>query len=128
MTQSFSYKRDSLVQVWLDRRTLAVLAQWMEERGASPNTLSNIVRWPLEKFAEMLVEQGQAKAVDITHEAKIIMDKYNLNPKGRGKKNLMENLQLDVARAEMVSPDGDIITGPLTKEEKDKAISIAKGK
>jgi hypothetical protein len=101
----------------------------MEERGASPNTLSNIVRWPLEKFAEMLVEQGQAKAVDITHEAKIIMDKYNLNPQGRGKKNLMENLQLDVARAEMVSPDGgDIITGPLTKEEKDKAISIAKGK
>jgi len=128
MTQSFSYKRDSLVQVWLDRRTLAVLAQWMEERGARPNTLSNIVRWPLEKFAEMLVEQGQAKAVDITHEAKIIMEKYNLNPAGRGKKNLMENLQLDVTRAEATTPDGDIITGPLTEKEKDAALAIAKGK
>ena len=42
---------------------------------------------------------------------------------------LMENLQLDVARAEMVTPDGgDIIKKPLTKEEKEEALKIAKGR
>lgn len=99
----------------------------MVERGAKPTTLSSIVQWPLETFVELLVQQKQVVKVELSHEARVIMKRYNLNPRDRGRKNLVKNLQLDVSRVDTAGPDGgSIIDRPLSKKEKEEALEIAK--
>ena len=96
-----SYKRDALVQAWVDRRKLAVLSDWLDDSGQRTKFLSDVLKFTIDIVVDQLIENGLAEKVELTEDAVRILDmKYNadLNPRGRGKRNLTHNLQLDEIR------------------------------
>lgn len=89
---------DALVQVWLDRRYLATIQRLIiKYEPTPPKHLSEIIRYGIEVFVESAVEQGLVEFVDTTSEATRMLGTFsaNLNPRNRGMKNLMINLQRD---------------------------------
>jgi len=97
------YKRDALVQTWVDRRKLAMLSIWLDEGGYGTRFLSDVVKITIDEIVEKLVREGMVRRVEFTDEAtRILQSKYkiDLNPSGRGVKNLVHNLTLDDLRRE----------------------------
>jgi hypothetical protein len=96
-----SYKGDSLVQAWVDRRKLAMLSIWLDNGGYNTRHLSEVVKLTIDEVVERLIESGIVKKIEFTGEAtQIIAMKYkaDLNPSGRGLRNLSHNLHLDEMR------------------------------
>ena len=95
------YKKDALVQAWIDRRVLATLSVWLDENGYRTRFMSDVVRIVLEEIANQAVKSGEVYKIEFTEDAtKILESKYrvDLNPSGRGLKNLTHNLVLDRMR------------------------------
>ena len=89
---------DALVQAWLDRRYLATIQKLMiEHEAVAPRYLSEVVRYAVEVFVDSAVSQGLVSFVESTSEATEMLSKFRveLNPSGRGLKNLQINLQND---------------------------------
>lgn len=96
-----SYKGDALIQCWIDRRKLATLSNWLDEAGYRTRTLADVLRLSLEAVVESLVNDGVVEMVELTSDAVAILDmkyKVELNPSGRGSRNLSHNLHLDERR------------------------------
>lgn len=88
------YKRDCVVQLWIDARILSGLVDWLESHDNYPRTLSEVVRNPLEILVEHLQQTEELKLTDDTAEARTRLQKrfrVNLNPRGKGKKNALHN-------------------------------------
>lgn len=110
-----SYKRDSLVQVWIDRRKLAVLSQWLDESGLVTRHLSDVLRFTIDQVVEKLITDGIVRKVEFTDEAtRILESKYQteLNTGGKGEKNLLHNMQLDEIRRSRFYGEGEIDVRP----------------
>jgi hypothetical protein len=94
------HKPDSIIQTSVDRRDLAVIAQYLFEKQKRISNKSELLRICVEMVAEMIVDSGQILAVNSTEEATKILAKLGirgLNVKGRLNRNLTDNLQLDQA-------------------------------
>ena len=92
------YKNDAHVQVWIDSRKLATLSRWLDENGLVTRFLSDVVRLTLDQVVASLTNEGKFKLIESCAEAREMLErKYrvNLNPRGRGEKNLLHNLVLD---------------------------------
>ena len=91
------YEKDAITQVWIDRRKLATACAFMERGGNKPLHISEIIRFCVDVVSELVERQGgltfdkTAEAVDFLNER--FGD--TLNPRGKGRKNLMNNLLLD---------------------------------
>jgi hypothetical protein len=96
-----SYKGDVLVQVWIDSRVLATLSMWLDSEGNYTRFMSEIVKDTLTMLCERLVEDEIVELVDDTANARNMLErKYrvNLNPCGRGKRNVLHNKVLSSHR------------------------------
>ncbi len=103
-----TYKGDSLVQAWVDRRKLAMLSRWLDEGGMVTKHLSDVLKFTIDQVVEHLVSSGAVEKIEFTSEAtEMLSRKYNadLNPGERGKRNLLHNMQLDEMRKETISSD-----------------------
>jgi len=98
-----SYKCDGLVQMWIDRRILATLNDWLEKIGYMPRSLTEVARKPLEMLVDHLIETGQIEMTDDTVSATEKIEKryrVRLNKSHRGEKNLLHNTVLSGMREE----------------------------
>lgn len=88
------FKGDALVQVWLDSRELATISEWLDKDSYHTRFLSEVVKDGLHILCENIVENGEVEMIEGTAEARTLLeDKYeiNLNPNGRGEKNVFHN-------------------------------------
>jgi len=100
VTKAYQTRRqkDSLIQVWLDRRYIATGAKWMQENNLNPRFLSDVFKFIFESAIDNLVNDKQVKFSESTLDAMEFLDltfKNNLNPKNKGLKNLAINLRVD---------------------------------
>ncbi len=89
---------DSLIQVWLDRRYISTATRWMEENGIAPRFMSDVFKFMFESVVDNLVEDNQVNFVESTIDAtEHLNDRFrnNLNPQGKGLKNLSKNLRIE---------------------------------
>jgi len=105
------YKPDALVQVWLDRRKLALLSKWIDSdggyNGRQTKWLSEVVRFTLDMVVEMLTNEGW-ELEGVAESSQLLERKYGikpggLNPGGKGGKNKLNNLLLDGRRGESLT-------------------------
>jgi len=97
------YKRDVLMQVWLESRHLATLLKWLEKEGYFVRFRSEIIRHAVEQLVGHLTETGVVEMVEFTEDAqKMLHSRFGAdsNPSGRGGANLHHNLVLDSRRRE----------------------------
>ena len=101
ISQPRTYKRDALVQAWVDRRKLAMLSEWLDNNGFFTKHLSDVLKGTIDAIVGQLVDNGSVEKIELTEDAVRILDmkyKADLNPRGRGLRNLTHNLQLDEIR------------------------------
>ena len=128
------YKGDTYVQCWLDSRKLATLSKWLDEDSDHRTRfLSDIIKYIVDMVIEHLVKVGEVEMIDLTEDARdMLTRKYrtNLNPSGRGTKNVLHNLTLDNMRMEGRIVDADLTTpqqqGNESKFDLDEAVRIYK--
>lgn len=98
------YKGDVYTQAWMDARKLATLSIWLDDAGYRTRFLSEVVKFTIDMVLEHLIDSGNVKMIEFTEEARDILEaKYrtNLNPGGRGKRNVLHNMVLDDRRKGM---------------------------
>lgn len=98
------YKGDAFVQCWVDSRVLATISNWLDMEGRVTRFLSEVVKDGLQILCDNLVEKQLVELVDDTKDARNLLSlKYrvNLNPKGRGMRNLRHNLVLSERRKKL---------------------------
>lgn len=96
-----TYKGDVLVQVWIDSRILATLSEWLDKNGGITRYMSEVVKVPLEILVKHLTSGGDVELIDDTVVARRMLEKkyrVNLNPEGRGERNVLHNIQLSDRR------------------------------
>lgn len=100
------YKRDALVQAWIDRRYLATIINGMYKRGESPTNLSQILKEAIKRSAlEATSGENRVEFVELTEDANSIIDsclRINLNRQGKGLQNLRHNTMVDRLRLDRV--------------------------
>jgi hypothetical protein len=97
------YKGDVYTQTWIDARKLATLSIWLDDAGYNTRFLSEVVKFTVNLVLDHLVETKTVEMIEFTEEARNILEaKYrtNLNPGGRGKRNILHNMVLDDRRKE----------------------------
>lgn len=106
-----SYKPDVLVQVWVEARKLVMLNQWLDKNGFSTRFMSEIVRNTIDVVVDQLLLTGEVEKIEFNQIARdILQHRYNrdnLNPRGRGDRNVVHNLHLDNIRRESLSSSSD---------------------
>jgi len=104
MVDPVDYKGDAFVQCWVDSRVLATISNWLDMEGRVTRFLSEVVKDGLQILCDNLVEKQLVELVDDTKDARNLLSlKYrvNLNPKGRGMRNLRHNLVLSERRKKL---------------------------
>ena len=91
-----TYKGDSFVQVWLDRRKVALISIWLDKNEMKTRFMSDVVRMALDQLYNHLVNSGEMQELDTVTAGNILEMKYkvDLNPSGRGQRNLIHNMVL----------------------------------
>ena len=95
------FKGDTLIQAWVDRRKLAMISTWLDEGGYQTRFLTDLIKHTVDIVVDNIINNSLVREVKYTDEAsKILNLKYrtNLNPGGRGLKNLQNNLVLSEIR------------------------------
>ena len=95
------YKKDVIVQAWIDARKLVVLDRWLADAGYNTKFISNIIQFTVDEVVEQVIALGHVQKVEYTKDARILLDakfKTDLNPSGRGERNVSHNLRLDDVR------------------------------
>lgn len=88
------FKGDALVQVWVDSRELATISEWLDKGNYHTRFLSEVVKEGLSILCENIVNNNEIEMIEDTAEARMLLEeKYNinLNPNGRGEKNVYHN-------------------------------------
>ena len=115
------YKGDSLVQVWIDRRWLASLSVWLESNGVRTRYMSDVLRESLRELYQHLVKTGEVSELDTATAGELLerMYRIELNPSGRGERNLLHNKLLSTYKGEEV----EFRTGISKREEMRECIT-----
>lgn len=90
-------ERDSLVQCWVNRKDLATIGLYMESKGVKIHHMADILTFSIETVRSIVLK-ANGTYVDSTEKATAYLSdrfKVNLNPGGRGQKNLITNLLLE---------------------------------
>jgi len=98
-----TYKRDVLVQVWMQSRHLATLLNWLESIDRKVRFRSEIVQFTVEEIVKHIRDSKVCEVVEYASEARdILKDRFGVesNPKHRGEKNALHNMMLDDRRRE----------------------------
>ena len=98
-----TYKRDVLMQVWMQSRHLATLLNWLESNGRRVRFRSEIVQFTVEEIVRHLRDSKGCDIVEFTEDARNTLDErfgVQSNPKERGMKNVLHNMILDDRRKE----------------------------
>ena len=106
MINPLNYKGDVLVQVWMDSRVVATLAQWLENSGTYPRFMSQAIRRPSEVLVSHLIDEGEVEMVDDTITARSMLQRrfnVDLNRGGRGGKNILHNQVLSDSRTRLTA-------------------------
>lgn len=122
-----SYKKDCLVQVWLESRQLAMLLQWLEDNQRFVRFKSEIVSIALDELVSYLVNSGQIETIEFAEDARAKLEGRfgpSFNPKGKGRKNLVHNLTLDARRGEMIMQPKSHFGGVDRLEKLEKVDSV----
>ena len=103
-------RSDSVVSTRCQRTTLATLALYMEDQGHVNRSLSELVRNSLEGLEHMVRKNGFEGVDDPSEATRMLTERGmgNLNIKGRGKKNLWNNLVYEDRKVES-KDDSDIL-------------------
>jgi len=88
---------DSIIQIRADRRQLATLLKYYNERGVHLSSKSKLGRVIIEDLYNILVDNNLVEPIQFTGEATTYLERYfgkdpNLNPDGRGFRNLKLNV------------------------------------
>jgi hypothetical protein len=106
-----NYKPDTLLQVWIDSRKLVMLDKWLGKNGISTRFMADIGREVLDIVVDQLLATGEVEKVELSRDAmdylKIKFRKLELNPGGRGKRNIQHNLVLDSRRERGLMEESD---------------------
>jgi hypothetical protein len=118
-----TYKGDSLVQAWLERRKLAGICEYMDTHGSKeeqPRFMSDILRFVIDRAYEQLVSAGLCREWEILPAGEYLESKFRieLNPQERGKKNLNHNLILQERKSEERIRIGKLREFTLAEESK----------
>ena len=86
-------ERDALVQSWEGRADLATIGLYMESKGYRVKHLSDILHFSIETVRELVLRAG-SEFVNTAEATLFLEDRtgVNLNPKDKGRKNLVSNL------------------------------------
>lgn len=88
------YERDTLVQVWIDRRMLATIGSYMESQGYKLKHMSDILRFCIENINDIVSKR--VGFIDKTAVAnKFLEDRFDMDFNKVGKKNYVNNLLMD---------------------------------
>jgi len=88
---------DSIIQIRVDRRHLATLLRYYNERGVHLASKSALGRRIVEDLYHIFVDNNLVQPIQFTNDAVVYLDRYfggeaNLNPDGRGFRNLKLNV------------------------------------
>ena len=89
-----TFKGDVLVQVWVDSRVIATLSEWIDNTGNSTRYMSEVVKGILNAVLVQVVESGEVEMIEWSDDARELLEKkyrVNLNPGGRGMRNVIHN-------------------------------------
>jgi hypothetical protein len=70
-----SYKKDALVQAWVDRRKLAMLSVWLDEGGYKTRYMSDLIKYTIDEVVESLIVNKVVDKIEFTTDAVEIMKK-----------------------------------------------------
>lgn len=132
-----TFKGDVLVQVWVDSRVIATLSEWIDNTGNSTRYMSEVVKGILNAVLIQVVEKGEIEMIEWTTEARELLEKkykVNLNPSGRGMKNVLHNellsdgiksadIEAGLAMGGKVSRPGKIVGGKIGEQTR-QALNI----
>lgn len=109
-----SYRKDILIQVWVDSRKLATFTKWYfkkelalkvkgegedKSRGLKINTVPELATCIIDELNKKLVEKNEVEEVKFCYEAREILNREleipNVSNNKRKERNLFYNLQLD---------------------------------
>lgn len=94
------YKRDALVQAWVDRRDLATIVLGMTKLGMGPKHLSDVMRYTIKETVISVVSKG-GTYIELMEDACDVIEScltVKLNPGGKGLENMRHNAKLDESR------------------------------
>ena len=125
------YEKDTITQVWLDRRKLATACAYMESNGNKPHHISEIIRFCVDVVSELVERQGGLTFDKTAEAANFLNERFGdiLNPNGKGRKNLMNNLLLDSGYAPgPITPSRPVQVDPETNPFSSSDIEEMKSK
>jgi len=96
-------KNDAILQAWVPRAHVALVAQWLEKHGMRVTSLSSITRHLIAQATKRALEEDMK--MPSTEEAEGLLEgltgrAHKLNPSGRRIQNLFENLQEEERKEE----------------------------
>ena len=118
---------DSVLQLRVDRRYLATLLKYYQERGVHIRSKSELGRKVFEELYHILVDNSLVEPVTFSDDASSYINKYfseegGLNPGGRGLTNLRLNvLDQEQSQTEMVKVTKEFFTGLEKKKGEPKS-------
>jgi hypothetical protein len=90
---------DSVVQSRIDKRYLATATRWYVKENNLPMTISELIRYIVEDFVHVLVNNGKIEFIEESENARQLLEELYrsrvLNPSRRGIRNEYSNLLLD---------------------------------
>ncbi len=97
MINPITYKRDVLVQVWVQSRYLVALDQWLDHGGVNLRHLSDIINESIEQIIKSLLDNEEISSLMACQNARDFLQfKYRISLDGnRGQRNALHNLHLD---------------------------------
>jgi len=99
------YKGDMMLQAWVDSRKVAVVSAWLDQDGPNTRHMSDVLKLMLDAVVKSIKYEGfDMKGFD---ESRAMLEnkyKVDLNPQGRGLKNLRHNMVLESLKEEEYSP------------------------
>ena len=102
---SGKYKKDTLVQVWVDKRYVATAVKVMLSNGMRPRSMGEACCEVIMAAIDNMCSSGGVEFVELASDAKAVIEEITDKPSttgGRGMKNFMHNLQVDGERKSSV--------------------------
>jgi hypothetical protein len=99
------YKGDMMLQAWVDSRKVAAVSAWLDQDGPNTRHMSDVLKLMLDAVVKSIKYEGfEMKSFDESRAMLESKYKVDLNPQGRGLKNLRHNMVLESLKEEEYSP------------------------
>lgn len=121
--RSAEEKNDALAQTRCKRRTLATILKFFHSQNKRPRSQYELLRWALEEYTRILIENGLVEEVAFTSDAQEILSSFNMDfgCSGRMDKAFYHNLareSLQLERLTFKEPTKEIISEDIKEQLK----------